>query len=99
MAKDFLREHKRITLEEFELGAKAKKDLGIKISKIRSKVLDQAKMVQAENKSDLEEGQQYISRLDKKLLNRSESGHKVNLKTTLIDFQEPVPLGLRKKTK
>ena len=88
-----------IKLEDFELDTKEKRDLGVKISKVRAQVLDQARKIQDENKSNLAEDQQYISRLDKKLLNRGEGGHEVNLKKNLIDFQEPVPPGLRKRKK
>ena len=62
-------------------------------------MLDEAKKAHDANHADLEASQQYVSRLEKKLLLRGELKPENRLMKSHVDFQEPVPPGRRKKRK
>ena len=67
-SREFLHNHKEVTIEAFELSRESQCDLGVKISEARATLLDAAKVAHDANNSDMEASQQYVSRLEKKIL-------------------------------
>ena len=98
-SKDFLRQHKNLTLEEFELEDKSKQEFGKTVSVARQMVLDEAKKAHEKHQTDLATSQQYVSRLEKKLLLRGQNKPEYRLKMSHVDYKEPVAIGMMKKAK
>ena len=58
-----------------------------------------AQKANAHNQTDIEESKKYISRLDKKLFLRGQNMPDYRLRCSHVDYQEPVPVDLRHKSK
>ena len=62
-------------------------------------VLELAKKARMSHQADLADDQVYVSRLEKKILLRGQNEPENRLRESHVDFREPVPIDMRKKSK